>query len=146
MEGLLKIVSFLSLLYYADGFCCSERKNTTWFGGQHHYACFLKFEDYNTSCSTVIAEIRAFSIQGQSRVNYLLTSVGERFPELRLYDAGSCSIKAISKAHFKKMTKLETLFLGYNQIEEVPGNTFEDCKNLINLFIGKSLDVVLETN
>lgn len=133
-ESLLSLLIILvSSLQCIDGFCCSEFKD----GENNIKICFVGYKHISEGCSSVNDTIGGFNVQGNVQLNYLPTDVGERFPNVKIFDAGSCSIKAISKANFKKMGNLRTLWLGYNQIEEIHRGTFEDLKSLKSLFLGE---------
>lgn len=93
----------------------------------------------DTSCTDVRTDIKGFSVEGQKDITQLPINIGRRFPDLEVYDAGSCSIKKISKSNFAYLIYLRKLWLGFNEITEIPDDVFEDLVSLDYLAIGKRL-------
>jgi DNA recombination-dependent growth factor C len=60
------------------------------------------------------------------QVTFLPENVSEKFPNLMIYDASYCRVKAIERIHFFNLTKLEKLDLKENIIREIAEDTFED--------------------
>lgn len=71
------------------------------------------------------------------KVFYLPEKVHEVYPNLEIYSAGSCSIVAISKNNFEKLTKLKELNLEFNNIERIPDDVFTDLFSLEGIFLGE---------
>jgi Leucine rich repeat len=68
---------------------------------------------------------------------FLPVEVSKAFPNLKSYEAGSCSIKTISKNNFEGLSKLKGLWLQDNQIKRISSETFEDLTSLVVLVLGK---------
>jgi Leucine rich repeat len=89
-----------------------------------------------------IAIDRDETIEGLSfwcnlKIKFLPIQVNEKFPNLLAYQASFCSVKEISKDHFKGLTKLKLLHLEGNQIEKVSTDTFEDLVALEGLDLSR---------
>lgn len=127
----------LAVSIHVSAFCCSIIEEKDWFG-INLKTCYVKSEQVNdNSCSDLRTDIGAFSVEGQRGITELPPNVGERFPNLEIYDAGSCSITKLTKLNFAKLSKLRKLWLGFNQITEVPDGVFDDLGSLDFLAIGK---------
>jgi Leucine rich repeat len=71
------------------------------------------------------------------QISFFPIRVAESFPNLQAYTVYACSITEVSKENFAGLNKLKFLYLGYNQIETVPTNTFEDLVSLERLWFCK---------
>jgi Leucine-rich repeat (LRR) protein len=71
------------------------------------------------------------------KVFYLPEKVHEVYPNLEIYNAGSCSIVSIFKRNFKNLTNLKELYLEYNNIEKISSDVFKNLPSLEGLFLGK---------
>lgn len=82
------------------------------------------------------SELEAISVQGDRQITQLPEDLPLKLLKIEVYDAGSCSIKQISKSNFENLSELRRLWLGYNQIEEIADDTFEDLTSLEYLALG----------
>lgn len=74
-----------------------------------------------------------FGIRLKEGVKFLPTNLYEVFPNLIAIDIYECSVTSVNKSHFKNLTKLETLGLSNNMIENISGYSFDDLVNLEDL-------------
>lgn len=72
-------------------------------------------------------------------ISFLPVNVHETFPNLKILFAGSSSIKAITKANFENLNKLEELYLFYNEIEIIGIDVFEDLASIERLDLGEEI-------
>ena len=70
-------------------------------------------------------------------VYFLPIQVHEKMPKLERYWAASCSVLSISKKNFEKLHELKWLDLKDNFITSIPSNTFEDLKNVREIYLGE---------
>lgn len=70
------------------------------------------------------------------KIKFLTIDVVKSFPNLKTYEATSCSIKTISNRNFEGLNKLSRLWLSYNQIERIASNTFDGLIALIYVGLG----------
>lgn len=85
--------------------------------------------------------INALSLSNNKRVFFLPIRVQEVFPNLVAYTASNCSLVKISKDNFQNLGSLRYLYMSYNNIDGIPGNTFEDLISLEFIFLGKNIFV-----
>jgi Leucine-rich repeat (LRR) protein len=83
--------------------------------------------------------VQALQFHDSKSIFYLPINVDEKFPNLVVYYAGSCSIKKISKQNFIGLSSLKVLILEQNQIEQIPSETFNDLISLERLWLSKKL-------
>lgn len=133
----------LTLSSYAIGLelPCESIAKFSWWGNPHK-TCHMNDSTTVTApefsiSSTTDAAIELLNLNGNRKIAYLPKHVDEKFPGLLIYDAGSCSVQSISKQNFKNMKKLKRLFLGFNQIERIPSDTFSDATALLEVALGK---------
>lgn len=74
--------------------------------------------------------VKAITFASRKRIKYLPGGVGEKFPNLLIYNACNCSIKSISNVNFKGAQKLVILSLRDNEIEKIQVGTFDDLPSL----------------
>ena len=80
-----------------------------------------------------------FVLIKNSRTPYLPRfEAGIFFPNLIKYIVTDSGVKSIDRDAFSGMTKLETLDLSGNEIEEIPEDTLHDNKELIDLFVNNN--------
>jgi len=85
--------------------------------------------------STEDEEVKAISYWGNKKIQFLPEMIGETFPNMNALVARDCSIRAISKKNFEKLSKLVILDLDKNQIERIESDTFEGLMALEHLAI-----------
>lgn len=84
-------------------------------------------------------EVVVTDYDSNDKIEYLAENVDEKFPNLKIIFASSCSIKSISKKNFRNLNKLDRLVLYGNQIARVDDDTFNDLTSLEYLDLGKKL-------
>lgn len=127
----------LGATFRVSALCCSNIRENDWWGTKL-ITCYVKAVGINDpDCTDVRIDITAFSVEGIKGLRELPSNVGKRFPNLIIFDAGSCAITKLSKANFANLTKLKNLFLGYNQITEIPDGVFDDLTSLVYLAMGE---------
>jgi Leucine rich repeat len=87
---------------------------------------------FATKPMTVITELY---FDYNIHIHFLPIKTGEKFPNLISLSAWFCGIKAVSKANFMQLTKLQRLAINNNRIEAIDGDTFEDLIELKWLFL-----------
>lgn len=103
----------------------------------------LKAEDYvlgspaNTSIEHVV-------VTEDKRVKYLPMFVGEKFPNLKGYNAWKSGLTVVRNHYFKNMKNLEYLTLSYNQIAAIEANAFRDLVNVNDLKLGNNMIETLD--
>lgn len=108
-----------------------------------------------------ISSKRNVSVEGLTfsfnrKIFFLPENVNNNFPNLKIYFAENCSIKAISKENFEGLNKLKILRLLFNQIEKISSETFNDLVAIEYLYLGEKsfirsqfyfkLNIILEHN
>lgn len=81
--------------------------------------------------------VEGFSTFGNRKIKFLPETLAEKFPNLIIMWAQSCSIEKISKNNFKSLNKLRGLAIGDNRIEKIASNTFGDLLSLTHLYMGE---------
>lgn len=81
--------------------------------------------------------VLGFLLDENKNIFHLPIDVAESFPNLQGFDAYNCSIKEFSKRNFEGLSKLKTLYLGYNQIETIPMDSLIDLIELEFFSLGK---------
>lgn len=71
------------------------------------------------------------------KISFLPVDPSATFPKLIIYTATNCSLKAISHPNFRFLKELKYLYLGYNQIEKVNSDTFDDLESLERLSLSR---------
>lgn len=87
--------------------------------------CFMR-ETINESDNFLITSDRDETIEGFNAggKGKLEQNIGDKFPNLVVLDADSCSIKNITKENFRGLNKLRQLRLDNNEIETIDDDTF----------------------
>lgn len=143
----------LLLLIIASVFCnqaderiSCERTNTiSWdccITASPLKTCFMDATTEITSPMSNITSRRDYAVvglwlQSNKNIRSLPHNTARIFPNLLGLTAAECSIKTIAYENFKKLYKLRFLLLGYNEIEEIESETFEDLRSLQLLNLGK---------
>lgn len=83
--------------------------------------------------------VEGLSLADNKKIKFLPEKIADKFPNLILYRARSCSIENISKTNFRSLGKLINLVLFANKIEKIPRDTFEDLTSLKYLHLGKKI-------
>jgi hypothetical protein len=79
-------------------------------------------------------------IEPNKKVKYLPENLNDIFLNLVVYSAQNSKIQEISKIHFAELKYLKKLWLNNNQIQKVPGDSFEDLYSLEYLNLCNSLN------
>lgn len=104
--------------------------------------CFMNENTEINSKNFIISSdydenVDAIDFVRNKKIVYLPERVYEKFPELKVIEAQSCSIVEISANNFEKLIRLEQLQLQNNQIEKIPNDVFADLKSLTLLRLSK---------
>lgn len=86
--------------------------------------------------SEVREDITAFDIRNW-QITHLPTGISEKFPNLMVYAATANAIKEISACNFRGLKKMKAMYLSYNQIQEIPPNTFAGLEAMEHLHLRK---------
>ena len=93
--------------------------------------------------STKDESVAAVQFARNKNIFYLPEKVSDKFTNLILYSANECLIREISKVNFKNLKFLKSLYLHNNQIQTIPGDTFEDLVSLNELELRKNFNLQL---
>jgi Leucine rich repeat len=75
--------------------------------------------------------MQQISFRTNRNIQYLPEMVSKSFPDLIVYDAGSCQLNRISEKNFHGLHVLQKLFLDNNKIKQVSSNTFAELSELL---------------
>lgn len=89
-------------------------------------------------------QVRSLSFQNSPNVFFLPVNVAKKFPELKIFDASICAVKAIFGENFKDMSVLKELYLDDNEIFLIYSNTFEDLVSLRVLSLRKFASAIFD--
>lgn len=81
--------------------------------------------------------IEGFYAEGNEKLDFLPTNLGDKFPNLINLHARNCSIKAISKENFEGLDKLRRLNLAGNQIKKIADDTFDSIPSVENIWLSE---------
>jgi hypothetical protein len=121
---------------------CQNIADFEWFPSDNSSGvlktCFTKFETVIDSNTFTFADrdsdVSGLRLLGSS-VSFLPVEVGESFPGLVFYEAGSLSIQEISRDNFKGLKLLKYLSLYQNKLETIPEDTFKDTVSLESIVL-----------
>lgn len=103
--------------------------------------CYLDKTTSINSNDTAIAtkddSVKGIFMQYNEKIRYLPVQVHKKFANLQKYFAAECSIQAISKANFEKLTKLQEIWLTTNEITSVKSDTFQGLSSLKIIKLGE---------
>jgi Leucine rich repeat len=111
---------------------------------RYHYFTFQPFRDsiiddvdYEVGMhpNDKVEIMSVFSIPA---FKYLPIKVAEKFPNLKFYFVANCPLKAIFKQNLANLVNLERLSLYKLKIQEIPGDWFEDLRELRRLMLGSN--------
>jgi Leucine-rich repeat (LRR) protein len=121
-----------------------EKIDTFDIGGRFGKAltCSMTKTTSINETKVTISSKRDISVEGltfsvNEKIFFLPENVDNNFPNLRIYCADNCSIKAVSKENFEGLNKLKFLLLQSNQIEKISSETFNDLVAIEFLVLGK---------
>lgn len=108
--------------------------------------CFMNKRTAISHYDTTIASAKDDCIEGlffskNKKINYLPLSVYKIFPNLVVYDAGECSVKAVSKKHLKGLAKLEKIWISSNLLQTLTGDVFDDLVSLKWLHLSEKTNI-----
>lgn len=83
--------------------------------------------------------VSGMTFWGNRNISFLPDDVHKKFPNLKIFFAQNCSIKAISKDNFKNLTKLIFLSLSDNQIKTIRYDVFNDLTSLDHIELGENI-------
>lgn len=103
--------------------------------------CWIEVSTVNDEGFTISATndrlTLAFSIRDKKGVKFLPTNFLRAFPELILVEVLSCSVSSV-KNHFKGLSKLRSLNLFANKIDQITSDAFVDLVRLERLNLGQN--------
>lgn len=102
----------------------------------------MKAISYNFTREFLITTPADSSVEGfysynNKNIRFLPENLAEKFSNLIIMWAQSCSIEKISKKNFQGLNKLRGLALSSNFIEQITSDTFEDLVSLTHLYLGE---------
>jgi Leucine rich repeat len=68
--------------------------------------------------------------KNNDRIRYLPKNIYEKFPNLKILNFETCSLKAVAKENVQKLTYMKKIDFAYNRIITISKETFEDLVNL----------------
>jgi Leucine-rich repeat (LRR) protein len=121
---------------------CEEIESTEWdFPVLTVKTCFMEestaINEENFKISSRDEIMGGLTYLDNKKVSHLPVQVTDSFPNLQAYSGESCSIKKVSKTNFARLSNLKFLYLGYNQIETIYSDTFEDLISLEELRLSR---------
>lgn len=103
--------------------------------------CYLdKTTSINSNDTTIATKddsVKGIFMQYNEKIRYLPVGVHKKFSKLEKYFAAECSIQAISKENFEKLTKLQEIWLTTNEITKVKSDTFQGLSSLKIVKLGE---------
>jgi hypothetical protein len=152
-----KFVKFLQIIWIvcvvifqceANKISCESVHTDKFINFGNLTSCILNettvIDDATTTFKYIDDSINALWFIENKHISFLPIKVSRSFPHLILYAASACSIKQVSKVHFKRLTSLKGLYLGYNEIKVIHDNTFSDLKSLEFLDLCKILMIKVD--
>lgn len=89
---------------------------------------------------------QGFDIKNKKGVKYLPNNLFQAFPNLIVVQVFNCSVTTANKNHFKSLSKLKTLSLSRNEIEEIAAEAFADLVSLELLILNYNQILFLDKN
>lgn len=113
---------------FPAGGLCEKYQKTKWsFGlGKNCHMHSTVIDSKNFLLTSPRDEtVEAFYATDNKRLEYLPVNIYKKLPNIIGLYAQYCSIKEMSKENLKGLTKLRKLYLAYNQIGRIEGDTFD---------------------
>lgn len=79
-----------------------------------------------------------FYFSDNRNVEFLPTNLREAFPGLTVFAFLACAVTSVDENHFKGLSKLKDLNVGFNRISQVASNAFVDLVILEGLSLGNN--------
>lgn len=122
---------------YADGPC----EKTGFFAWVPPYGsmktCMLNATVIDSTDFLITSDrdetVKGFYALNNKNLEFLPKNIGEKFPNLLVLQVGGCSVKAISKEHFKGLTMLQGLAISNNQLETIDDDTFDHIPAVVKI-------------
>lgn len=89
-------------------------------------------EEFTLSYSTD-PTIAAFKIDDEKGVKFLPTNLSITLPDLIVFQVWNCSVTSVNGNHFKGLSKLKSLNLAHNKVQNVSSDAFIDLVSLEKL-------------
>lgn len=128
---------------YAEDVECEKKENRLYYWGDVSTVktCFMDkvatIDSPGVEISSRDETIKGLMMAFNKKIRLLPEKVAQKFPNLQIYYASSCSLTEVSKSNFKNLVKLKGLSLSVNQIEKISNNTFGDLKLLKEIYLRK---------
>lgn len=119
---------------------CNSTLPIKWDNGKFYKTCYINQVVFLPGYSIWWPKdnkMTGLKFQPNKKTKYLPENLNEIYLNLEVYQADNCTIQEISKINFAELRRLEILSLEYNQIEKIPGDTFEDLFSLKYLSLSK---------
>jgi Leucine rich repeat len=131
---IIKIVTSIEVSSSLNEISCEKADDFVWDHAGAQHTCYLNLKTVIKSPDATI-KYRDVTVQGiyfhkNKNVEFLPMNISEKFPNLVVYAASMCSVKALKTENFRKLFKLRHLWLEYNHIEEIASDSFMDLKSL----------------
>lgn len=141
---LVIIASFTLPIACEDGACNSIKEySNRLMGVPRVKTCLMKDTAIRSTGFLITSvknkDIEGFELSDNWQVAFLPENAAEKFPNLIILRANDCSIKAISRENFTKLTKLRWLQLCRNKIVMIASNTFEGLVALEDIRLGEKI-------
>lgn len=102
-------------------------------------------DEFTISYSTD-PKISAFIIDDEKGVKFLPTNLNRTLPALILIQVWNCSVTSVNGNHFKGLSKLRSLNLAHNKIQNISSDAFADLVNLEDLTLSNNRIRLLAEN
>lgn len=113
---------------------CEKIENNEKYDMGERKACYLQNTGINLTGIKLSTDkdetVEGIEMWKNKKILYLPENVAPQLPNLKVYNAYSCSILAISRINFRGLKNLQGLYLGRNQIEKIDNGTFDDLVEL----------------
>lgn len=137
LKVVVLLLSFVTLLNAVDLKCKFSYEKD----GYNCKAMDLKVEDGNVEITSISKNqndvnesvVDVFYVLENMEIKYLPNGVQHYFPQLKIYEVVSSSLKNIRKQDFTNLNTLIALRLSHNKIEFVPEDVFTTLWNLESL-------------
>jgi hypothetical protein len=119
---------------------CEKVENYGWSSIGNVKTCYTKTQTLIDGKGFKISSskdenMKAIYMEGNKKIIFLPDSPADVFPNLEIYYAALCAIKEITRENFRGLIKLTVLDLGWNQIEIVRSDTFQDLTALERIYL-----------
>lgn len=133
-------IAVIVTFFTRNSFCVGEQLSCNIFNSTWKYLD-ASFEGCNIENQTIKKEesriispfnvtLKAFSIKNNYDVKFIPVNIGEKFPNILVFQIFNCSVKKIGKTHFNNLFQLRQIVLTNNVIAEVDDQPFQNQRQL----------------